>query len=173
MKTKIRYQTNWICIHITYIQTRHCLDFYLFMSQRGLLFPSSLHNLMQQRRFRKNCFPHYYGLQHLILMRKWSCMKYKQGNRHRISNTFAKCVESQKMQDCVPMEHQNRLKANCFFQQKKSQVFVFIWMSTKWRRGEYYTHTHALCTGDRARHREGAYVYESDTQREGEFSLEI
>ena len=72
------------------------------------------------------CFPLHCGLQHLILMRKRGCMKYKQSSKRAISNTSAKHVESNKVQRCMPMEHQNRLKAKLLISTKKSQVFVFI-----------------------------------------------
>lgn len=95
-------------------------------------------------------------------MRKHICMNYKQSRKHRISNTLAKCVKSNKVQHCMPIEHQNMLKAKLLISTKKLQVFVFIWTSTKLRGGD----CHTLCyTRGRGRKREGVYVCERNRKR--------
>lgn len=60
----------------------------------------------------------------------------------RISNTSAKFAKSIQVAPACPWSIKTDWEQNCLFQQEKSQVFVFIWMSTKLRGGDYH-----YCTG--------------------------
>lgn len=131
-----RIQTDYVCININniaYIAKSDIAQLLPIMSLCGSFVSSPVCTTnatkeVLKKKKKKKCFPLNCGLQHLILMRKWSCMKYKQSRRHRILNTLAKCVKSNKVQHFVPTEHQNRLKAKLLISTKKSQVFVFIFL---------------------------------------------
>lgn len=89
------------------------------------------------------------------------CMKCKQSRKYWSSDALAKRVQGNKLQRCLPTEHQNKLRAKLLFQQKKPkerklQVFVFIWASTKLRGGDCHTLLHQ---GERGEDRERESVW--------------
>lgn len=67
---------------------------------------------------------------------------YEIQTERRISNTSAKFAKSIQVAPACPWSIKTDWEQNCLFQQEKSQVFVFIWMSTKLRGGDYH-----YCTG--------------------------